>query len=423
MKLARRLRPSLRALLSHKIRALLAVSSVAAGVAAVFLTSAIGKGAQDQVLDAIESMGTNLLIVKPVQVKRLAARKTIRGLSTTLTEEDYQAITELALVQDAAPGADRPMRVKAAGTATVTTVRGTTTSFPHVRRFEIASGRFFDADETTASRRVAVLGARVKENLFQDQDPVGGSISIAGVPFDVVGVLCAKGVLGDGSDEDNQILVPIRTALRRLFNVDWLTTVFVSVREPQAMDAAEVEIRTLLRDRHRLPPGLPPQRGSRVGASGVEQDAKADDFAIQNTAKSRAMQQEMAESLTLVTIGMAALALLVGGTGILALMLLSVRERVGEIGLRMAVGATPAGIFVQFLIEATLLALGGWVSGIMVGATGAAIVAFGTSWNVGVPVPALLASLGMTAAIGFGFGTFPAWRAACMPPIEALGVE
>lgn len=403
MKLRRTLGPSLRALLAHKMRAVLALASIAVGVAAVALSSAIGKGARLEVIRGIESMGTNLLIVKPLQVKRQTARKAIRGFATSLEMEDYEAIAGLPLVAEAAPGAEGAVRVKAggnSGNAMVTAILGTTPAFPSVRRFRLRSGRFFDAADDGA--RVAVLGARVADTLFPGEDPVGQVIRVRGVPFDVLGVLEAKGGSADAGDEDNQILIPIRTALRRVFNAAWLGTVYVSVRKPEQMDRAQIEIERLLRERH-------------GGAS--------DDFAVQNTAKSRSMQSQMAESLTLLTTGLAGLALLVGGTGILGLMLLSVKERTGEIGLRMAVGARPADVFLQFLLEALLLAAGGWVAGAAAGSLGAVLVAVGTSWTIGVPFEALLASLAMTMAIGLGFGAFPARRAALLTPVQALAVE
>jgi putative ABC transport system permease protein len=400
MKLRRNVGLSLRALFAHRLRAILALSSIAIGVAALVLTSAIGVGAQKELQGRLENMGTNLLVVRPARVERLAARKSIRGFVTSLTVEDDEAIARLALVAAAAPGAERPVRVKA-GTAVVTTkVLGTTAAFPIARRLEVASGRFFDDDRSTA--RVAVLGARVSDALFAGQDAVGREIRVGGVPFEVIGVLREKGVLADGSDEDNQILIPIRTALRRVLNTRWLSAVFVSVRDPRRMQAAEVEIGKLLRARHR---------------TGFE---VADDFEIQNTTKFIAAQKQAADSFALLTSGLSAIALVVGGAGILALMFLSVRERTSEIGLRVAVGARPRDILVQFLVEATFLALGGWLAGLIVGGLGTVLVALGTDWKTGVPVTALMASLSTVLGIGLGFGVLPARRASLIAPIEAL---
>lgn len=406
MKLARSLRPALRALLAHRLRVALVLSSVAVGVAAVVLTSAVGKGAEGEVLRGIEAMGTNLLVVRPAPVKRLVARKTVQGLMTSLEAGDSEAIAELSLVAQAVPGVEGPLRVKAGNTALVTKVFGTTYGFLGVRNFRVRSGRFFDADDERSSRRVAVLGARVAEDLFPGENPAGRSIRIRGVPFEVVGVLEAKGVLADGSDEDNQVVIPLRTALRRVFNTAWLSTIFVSVRDPGRMEEAEAEIGALLRERHLL-----------------ERRGKQDDFDIQNKTRLLTARKEMAASLTLFTAGLAAVALLVGGTGILALMLLSVRERTGEIGLRRAVGARPRDILLQLLAEATVLALGGWLAGAMAGALGAGAVALATEWKVAVPFEALLASLAMASTAGLGFGVIPARKASRMDPIQALATE
>jgi putative ABC transport system permease protein len=376
------------------------------GVAAVVLTSAIGRGAEGEVTRSIDAMGgASLLVVRPAQVKRSAARKEVRGVVTSLTVADSEAIAGLLLVQGVVPGTDGPVRVKAGHSALTTSLLGTSPAFPAVRRFQIRQGRFFNEDDDRAARRVAVLGARVREALFPGADPVGQWIRVRGVPFQVIGVLEPKGVTADGSDEDNQIVVPLRTALRRVFNTTWISTVFVSVRDPRRMDDAEAAIGGLLRDRH--------QRAGRGG----------DDFAVQNKAKLLSMQQEAVQSLTLLTAGLSTIALLVGGTGILALMLLSVKERTGEIGLRMAVGARPRDILLQFLAEATALALGGWLAGVAVGALGAGAVAFGTEWKIALPLEALLASLAMAGATGLGFGAFPARKAARLPPIQALASE
>jgi putative ABC transport system permease protein len=199
--------------------------------------------------------------------------------------------------------------------------------------------------------------------------------------------------------------VPIRTALRRLFNATWLTTIFVNVADSRGMADAEQEIATVLRDLHQL-----------------ELDEPSD-FEVQNATTFLALQQETAAALRQLTTGVAAVALVVGGTGILALMLLSVKERTDEIGLRMAVGAQPRDVLAQFLFEATALALGGWISGIVLGLTGSTAVAMSTSWKVAVPWSMLLLSLGMAMTIGLGFGAFPARRASLISPIQALRTE
>jgi len=406
MRLLRQLGPSVRPLFAHKVRTTLAFASVAAGVASVVITSAIGAGAQREVIRQTESMGTNLLVVRPSQVKNTAARKEIRGVVSSLNLEDYRAITELSPIAEAVPGAESTLTVKARSSAMPAMVLGTTAPYLEVCRFRLHEGRFLEDDDNSSALRVAVLGARVAATLFEGEDAVGRDIRIRGVPFQVIGVLDAKGVQADGSDEDNEVLIPNRTALRRLFNSTSLNPVFVSVRDPRNMGEAENEIANLLRARHRL--------GS---------DGKPDDFSVQNKTKALAAQKQVADSLTRLTTGLAGLAMLVGGTGILALMLMSVKERTGEIGLRMAVGARPKDILIQFLLEATLLSVGGWLIGIVLGFVGAATVALGTNWKVALPVESVLASFGMAVTTGLGFGAYPARRASLMPPIQALQVE
>jgi putative ABC transport system permease protein len=403
MKIRRSIGPSLKALSVHRMRAALALTSVAAGVAAIVVTSAIGTGAEADIRRQIERIGANLLVVRPAPVKRLVARKDVKGIVTTLRLEDFEAIAALEPVSEAIPGIEAPVKVKAGAAAMTTKVLGTTPKFPGVRRFQMASGRFFDADDDHMARRVAVLGARVADALFA-ANPVGQPIRVRGIPFDVIGVLAPKGAVA-GGDEDNQILVPIRTALRRVFNATSLNTIFVSVNDSRGMTETEREISAVLRQRHRVAVDEQP------------------DFEVQNATMFLALQQETAQALRRLTTGVAAVALAVGGIGILALMLLSVRERTGEIGLRMAVGAQPRDILVQFLFEATLLAMGGWTGGILLGMAGATAAALSTRWTIGIPWEAFLVSVGMVMTIGLGFGAFPARKASLIPPIQALRTE
>lgn len=403
MRLHRAARLSLRALLAHRVRTALALTSVAMGVAGVLLTSAIGEGAGAEVQRSIEAAGSNLLVVRPAPVKRSAARRQPKGVVTTLRLDDYQEIATLPLAAAAAPGVDGGIRVKAGGGSMPAGVLGTAPALARLRGLRLESGRFFDDEDDAASRRVAVLGARVARTLFPDEDPVGRDVRLRGLPFEVIGVLEPRGIQADGSDQDGNVFVPIRTALRRVFNTTWLSAVFVSVEDRARMGEAEAAMRDLLRERHRLRPGAP------------------DDFQVQDQVRLLAMQQRAVESLTLLTAGLAAVSLLVGGAGIFALMFLSVKERTAEIGLRMAVGARPRDVLVQFLAEATLLAVGGWLLGSAAAVLGGTFVALGTEWKVAFPAGAALASFLMALVTGLGFGALPARKAARLPPVQALG--
>jgi putative ABC transport system permease protein len=377
---------------------MLAVGSVSIGVAAVTMTGALGAGASREVADRLDQVGTNLLIVRPALVKIVAARPTIRGAVTTLTLDDYAVIARLEGVALAAPGAERNARVKAGDRATTASILGTTRSFLRIRNAVVSRGRFFTADEEQTSQRVAVLGARVADALFAHGQPVGATLTVAGIPFQVIGVLDAKGVAADGSDQDGQLLVPVRTALRRVLNVSWLNEVFVRVGQADRMEEVLARIEQELRDRHR----------------------STNDVDVQNTSRLLAFQQEAANSLQLLTTGLGALSLAIGGSGIIALMFLSVKERTKEIGLRMAVGAQRRDILIQFLSEAAALSLLGWIGGVVAGAAASAGVAVATGWRVDLPMEALSVSFVMVLVTGPVFGVVPARNAAGVPPIQAL---
>ncbi len=406
MRVLRALRVSTRGLFAHRMRATLAVSSVAAGVVAVVVTGSIGQGAKEEVLRQTESIGTNLLVVRPAQVSNSAARKNVKGVVTTLRLDDYQAITQISRVSAAVPGFESSVVVKADNLSMSAMVLGTTFPYLDVCRFRLYQGRFLTDDDDFSANRVAVLGARVNEMLFGEQNAIGQQIRIRNVPFEVVGVLEAKGVLADGSDEDDRIVIPIRTALRRVFNSTWLNAIFISVRDVSEMDGARTDVNALLRERHRL-----------------VQRNKPDDFSLQDKTKVLAARKQLADSLTLLATGLAAASLVVGGVGILALMLMSVKERTAEIGLRMAIGAKPRDIFVQFLLEATSIAAGGWLAGMAIAAAATGIIGRATDWTTSISSGLEFVTLSIVMTSGLVFGAYPARKASLMPPIRALRME
>jgi putative ABC transport system permease protein len=375
-------------------------------VASVLVTSGAGRAARRQVEASLGSVTPDLLVVRPAEVKRLVARRTVRGFATTLRREDAEAIADLAGVAAVSPAAEARGIVKSETSSTPGRVLGTAPSYAALRRFRLAEGRFFDADDERASARVAVLGARVARSLFGDGSALGRTVRVGRVPFEVIGVLEARGAAAGGADEDDLVAVPLSTALRRVLNATSLSTVFVSLHDPRTAPRSEREIRELLRLRHRL-----------------EARGAADDFEVQGQEKMASMQRTTAASLTTLTRGLAAVALAVGGAGILTLMLLAVRERSAEIGLRIAVGATPPDVLLQFLAEAAVLGLGGGAAGALLGLIGAAALARATGWSVSPPASAYALSLGTSLAVGLAFGAAPAWLASRVPPAEALAAR
>lgn len=407
MRIARSLKISRRQLAAHKMRTALALLGILIGVSAVVLMVAVGRGAQREVLSRIEAMGTNLLIVNAGQVQRMAGRREIRGSATTLTLQDAEAILhECPSVRAAAPSQSRKMQIKFGNLSTFTTILGTTPEYPAIRGFRVERGSFFTEEENTAGRRVAVLGRTVVLNLFEGDDPVGETVRVGRVAFEVIGVMGPKGVDLNAVDQDDQIFIPIRTALRRVFNQSHIGAIHIEAKSGDRMAAAEAEVRGLLRERHRL----------------VRLD-KPDDFTIQNQSDLIEAERETTETFTLLTGSIAAVSLLVGGIGILAIMLMSVRERTNEIGLRMAVGASRKDILVQFLFEAAALGLGGGAAGVFVGLAAALLINAATRWPTSISVPSIILAFSFSLAIGLFFGVYPARKASRLDPIEALRSE
>lgn len=408
MRLIRNIGLSRRALSRHRARTALALAGTAVGVGCVLAMLTVAEGAKRQVVGRIDAMGRNLLVVMAGPQPRVAARTMARGATvTTLVPADAEAIiAQSALITRAAPSQGRTMPLEYGDRATTSTVRGTTSDYGAIRHFPLASGRSFTPEENRAGLRVTVIGARVRERLFGDRDPVGETLRVGRIPFEVVGVLGSKGVSLGGGDDDDQILIPLRTALRRVFNVDYIGTIYLEVESSGMMDAAAAEVGAILRERHRLL-----RRG------------KADDFVIQNQRTVVAAEMETLRSFRHLIVGLGSVALTVSGVGILSIMMLSIRERRSEIGLRAAVGARRRDIRLQFLLEALALSGGGGVAGVVLGMILAWAIGAFTEWHSVVTVPSMLFATLSALMVGAVAGVYPAQRAASWDPIEALRSE
>ncbi len=368
---------------------------------------AIGEGAERELMTEVEAMGSNLLLVRAERAEPLIGRSSSAGLVNTLKPADVEAILEdCPAVERAAASFDRNLQVKYGILTTRTSVRATASQYELIRNFPTRRGRYFTPEEDQSGQRLAVLGSRVAASLFQGVDPVGQRIRIERVPFEVIGVLESKGAsLNAGSDEDNQILVPLRTGLRRVFNVDHVTLIYVQVRAGEDMEAAATQVATLLRERHGLDRSEP------------------DDFGIDNQLLVLQAERDAAASFQRLITALAAVALLVGGVGILSIMMLSIRERRNEIGLRIAVGAKRRDIRTQFVVEALFLGGAGGLTGLLVGTATAAAIRRATEWQTAVSGDAIALALGAALAVSLIFGVLPAQRAAALDPIESLRAE
>ena len=391
---------------AHKLRTTLALIGIIIGVGSVITMISIGEGTKKEVLSKIENMGTNLLIVSAGQIQTFGGRPSLTGNVTTLTWNDADAIeNEISSVNRLSPSQQKKGKVKWSDQIVTTSIIGVTPDFPEVRNFYPVQGEFFSDAELSAAMRVAVLGKTVKENLFGKDNPIGEIIRIENGPFNVIGVMEEKGLNVYGQDEDDVIFIPLTTALRRLFNLTYINNIYIQIKDKKSMKEAEKEINELLREKHRLRPGV------------------ASDFTIQNQTELMATQKEVTNTFTNLLGSVAGISLLVGGIGILAVMLITVKERTREIGIRRAVGAKRKDILIQFLFEALVLSISGGLIGIILGFIAASITGSITKWPVYTPVYSILLSLSFAVFIGIFFGVYPAKRAAQLKPIEALRYE
>ncbi len=410
MKLWASVRIALQAIAANPMRSALTILGIVIGVGSVIAMIAVGRGATQRIQDQIRSIGSNVLIV-------LSGSSTTGGLRAgagtllTITEEDAVAIAaECPAVDLAVPTVRGTAQVIFGNQNWSTIVQGATPDYLAARDWRLAAGEPFTPQDQAGATKVVVLGQTVAQSLFGDTDPVGQVIRIKKVPFTVLGVLSPKGQSPWGQDQDDLIVIPLSTAKRRVLGVSQANAravgaIMVRARDAGSQKAAEEQVISLLRQRHRIQPD------------------QENDFTVRNMTEVFAAQEESARVMAVLLGAIASVSLLVGGIGIMNIMLVSVTERTREIGLRMAVGARGRDILLQFLIEAVTLALFGGIVGTAVGLLGSALMARFGDWAVSVDASALLLAFLFSAGVGIFFGFYPAKRAAELDPIEALRYE
>lgn len=402
------LRIALNALKANKMRSLLTMLGIIIGVAAVVIMVAIGSGASAKITAQIESVGSNLLIVIPGATTAGGVRMG-SGTVSTLTLADSEAIAQnCPSVARVAPVWGGVAQAVYGNQNWSTGVTGTTSSMFAIRDWTLTAGRFFTVQETKAAAKVALLGQTVVNNLFGGADPIGEIVRIKKMPMQVIGVLAVKGQSPRGDDQDDAIYVPITTAQKRLFGTHLpglVRVIMVQAKDMNVMANTEKEITDLLDQRHRI-------------VKGADRD-----FSVRNLSEILAAAQAAYKTMSLLLGSIALVSLIVGGIGIMNIMLVSVTERTREIGIRMAVGAQESDILTQFLIESLVLSLVGGVIGVILGLTGAEIMAAVSEWPVLISWQALLLAFAFSAMVGIFFGFYPARKAAHLNPIDALRYE
>ncbi len=396
-----------RALGRNKLRSVLTMLGIIIGVGAVIAMISVGQGAQQKVQEQIRSMGTNILYVWPGSISSGGAHLGA-GAAHTLTEQDVLAMErECPTVAAASPIVRASAQIVFENQNWYTQVQGTNEKFPMIRDWPVQTGEFFTEGDVRTAARVIILGKTVAENLFMGINPIGHLVRVNDLPFKVVGVLAPKGQSGMGNDQDDTTVMPFTTAQKKLAGqkVTHIHAAMISAISPAATYAAERQITSLLRQRHRIREGQP------------------DDFMVRNLTDVAEAAEQTNRIMTLLLGSIAAVSLIVGGIGIMNIMLVSVTERTREIGIRMAIGARPGYIRMQFLTESVVLSMTGGIMGIAAGAGLAVTISRVLTWPTLVSALSVVISFAFAALIGIFFGYYPARMAAALDPIEALRYE
>jgi len=401
------------ALAKNKMRAGLTILGVVIGIAAVTAMVSIGTSASELVQGEFKNLGTNVIVISPGSRQARGARS---GQVPSLTVGDIQAISkECPSVLAASPIVGAVGQVISGNNNwRPKDLVGVGADYLLVRNWQISGGNFFADGDINNANKVCVIGATVAKKLFQTANPLGQTVRIKNIPFEIVGVLASKGANIVGDDQDDVVLMPFTTVRKRLqgSNFNNVDVALASARSTDLMGVAEQEIRSLMMDRHRISMGQPP------------------DFEVANTTEIASAFGIVTGTLTAMLASIAGISLVVGGVGIMNIMLVSVTERTREIGIRMAVGARPKDILMQFLVEAMVLSLVGGAIGVTLGIVGSVgltmainAVSSGRDWPIIVNQWAAIVSLIFSACVGIGFGFYPAWRASRLDPIDALRYE
>jgi putative ABC transport system permease protein len=398
-------RVALKSIAQNGMRSGLTALGIIIGVGAVICTVAIGEGASTRIEQAITNIGANMVWIEAGGVNRSGVRTGAYG-TRTLTLGDFEAIREhVPIVTNLTPQADTRVQVVFGNQNWNSTVRGVAPTYLAIKGWDIVRGGMYTDVDVERSANVCVLGQTLVDQLFGNADPIGETIRVKDQPCVVAGVLAVKGQSATGQDQDDTLLMPFTTVMKKIKGQTWVDDIMCTALTASQVDRAEEEITALLRERHHIKPGAD------------------DDFNLRHPTEIAQAVAESTRVMELLLASIASVSLLVGGIGIMNIMLVSVTERTREIGIRMAIGAKGRDVRAQFLIEALILSLIGGAFGTFAGVVGSHTISSVFEWPVHVTPNAIVLAFGFSAAIGIFFGFYPAAKAARLDPIDALRFE
>lgn len=405
MNIANLLKIALKALNNNKLRCFLTMLGIIIGVASVITMLAIGQGSKNSIKEQISEMGSNMIMIHPGHMQRGGVRQSSDDMQS-LEVADYEALATLPGVAAISPSVNSGGQLVNGNNNYPSTIYGITPDYLDIRKLKVRDGAMFSDHDIKSAAKVCVLGKTVVDNLFPGgEDPVGRVIRFGKIPLTVIGVLESKGTNSMGMDQDDVVLAPYTTVMKRILAIDYIQGIFASAVDEARTDETIDQITSMLRERHKIKP-----------------DAE-DDFDIRSQQELSEMMNSTSDMMTILLACIAGISLLVGGIGIMNIMYVSVTERTREIGLRMSIGARGIDILSQFLIEAVIISVSGGVIGIILGCAASWLVNLIAHWPVYIQAYSVVLSFAVCTVTGVFFGWYPAKKAANLDPIEAIRYE
>ncbi|WP_302614770.1 ABC transporter permease [uncultured Duncaniella sp.] len=405
MNISNLLKIALKALNNNKLRCFLTMLGIIIGVASVITMLAIGQGSKNSIKEQISEMGSNMIMIHPGNMHRGGVRQSADDMQT-LDESDYEALKDLPGIAAVSPSVNSGGQLVNGNNNYPSSIYGVTPEYLDIRRFKVKEGSIFTEHDIKSAAKVCILGKTVVDNLFPNgEDPVGRVIRFGKIPLTVIGVLESKGTNSMGQDQDDVVMAPYTTVMKRILAIDYIQGIFASAVDENRTDETIDAITEVLRTRHK-----------------IKEDAD-DDFEIRSQQELSEMMNSTSDMMTVLLACIAGISLLVGGIGIMNIMYVSVTERTREIGLRMSIGARGIDILSQFLIEAVIISVSGGVIGIMLGIIASWLVNAIAHWPVYIQAYSVVLSFAVCTVTGVFFGWYPAKKAAGLDPIEAIRYE